>query len=355
VSQEVSEPGHCLSPGILTITHEVIVLVTFREYPDREVLRRSHDGGGRSVRTKTLRTALVANAVFSALTGAALLVFGEPIAGWIGVGTPFVHRILGGALLVFAGFVAWTGTRRAVDTFRAALISLADFSWVIGTVVLILMTLGTLEAHAILALLAIAAAVLFFGLRQLQGIGELYRDANGSRAHVLCLEVESPVAPERLWPRVADLRGIGRYAPKLARVVLREDTEPGVDAVRECTDTGGRTWAERCRRFDPDELLLEFEFLADEPGFPFPFETMSGGWEIEPCGSGSTVIVWFTVTPKYGLAHPFVLAMMARKLTTDMGAVVARMSSAARSEAVDRDAIVARDGDAACHSSATEP
>ncbi len=307
------------------------------------------------MRTKTLRTALVANALFSALTGVALLVFGEPIAGWIGVGTPVVHRVVGAGLIAFAGFVAWTGTRRTVDTFRAALISLADLLWVIGTGVLILSSLGTVEAHGVTALLLVAAVVLFFGLRQLRGIGETYRDAHGSRAHVLCVEVESPVAPEELWPMVADLRGIDRYAPRLSRVVLHGGPETGVDVVRRCTDTSGRTWAERCRRFDPDERLLEFEFLADEPGFPFPFGTMSGGWEIEPHGAGSTVIIWFTVTPKYGLAHPLVLAMTARTLTRDMEAVVERMSAAARSEATDRDAVVASAGTAACHSSTSEP
>jgi Ca2+/Na+ antiporter len=307
------------------------------------------------MRTKTLRTALVANALFSALTGMALLVFGEPIAGWIGVGAPFVYRVLGGGLLVFAGLVGWIGTRRTVDTFRAALISLADLLWVIGTVVLILSTLETVETHGIVALLLVATVVLFFGLRQLRGIEETYRDARGSRAHVLCVEVESPVAPEELWPMVADLRGIGRYAPQLARVVLRESDASRVETIRECTDTGGRTWAERCRRFDPEERILEFDFLADEPGFPFPFGTMSGGWEVESRGSGSTVIVWFTVTPKFRPAHPFVLAMMARTLTRHMEAVVERMSSAARRDAIDRDAVVARAGTAACHASMARP
>jgi hypothetical protein len=137
-----------------------------------------------------------------------------------------------------------------------------------------------------------------------------------------------------MWLVVADLVNIKTYSPNLTEVILRDDAQPGVGAVRQCTDNKGKTWGEHCQRYDHQTRVVDFAFLADEPGFPYPFKTMDGGWEVVSSGSGSTVNIWFEVTPKYGPAHPMILAMMAKDLAGVFGAVVARMAAAARGESV---------------------
>ncbi len=44
--------------------------------------------------------------------------------------------------------------------------------------------------------------------------------------------------------------------------------------------------------------------------------------------------IWFEVTPKNRFLHPLILAMMSRNLARSFGEVVARMTAAARGEAV---------------------
>lgn len=284
--------------------------------------------------TTTLRTALLSNALFSTLSGLVFIIFSRSVADLIGIGEPIIYQVVGVGLLGFASFVGWIGTRKQIDTFLAALISIADFLWVVGTLGLIMLVFGALQPAGIFTLLLIAAIVLFFGLRQLQGIGSVYATSGKPHTHMLCVAVDTPASPTEIWPIIADLQSIRLYSPNLTEVILRHDAEPGVDVVRQCTDVNGKTWGEYCRRYDHQARRIEFEFLADEPGFPYPFKKMLGGWEVEPNGTGSTINIWFEVTPKYGIAHSIILTLMARNLASSFGAVVARMTAAARGEGV---------------------
>ena len=286
------------------------------------------------MKATTLRMALLSNAVFSALSGLAFLTLSRSIADIIGGGAPILYQVIGGGLLAFAGFVGWTGTRQSINTFFAALISLADLVWVIGTLVLIAVGFGALQTGGMVLLVVIAVIVLFFALRQLQGVNQVYAVTDKPGTYALCVSVDTPVSPDDIWPIIADLPSINRYSPNLKEVILRDNAAPGVDAIRQCTDSNGNTWGEHCKRYDEEARRVEFEFLADEPGFPYPFETMLGGWEVEPNGAGATVNIWFEVTPKYGPAQPIILVLMARNLAESFGEVVAHMTAAARGEAV---------------------
>jgi hypothetical protein len=282
----------------------------------------------------TLRTALLSNALFSTLSGLTCIVFSSSVAALIGLGAPIIYQIIGVGLVGFACFVAWTGTRQPINAFLAALISMADFLWVLGTLLLLVLAAGALNPAGIASLIAIAAIVLFFGIRQLQGIGELYALPGKPATHKLCVAVDTPEPADKMWAVIADLGSIDAYSPNLTRVILRDDAEPGVDAVRQCTDVNGKTWGEHCTRYDPDARSVAFQFLADEPGFPYPFKTIVGGWDVVPKADGSTVTIWFEVTPKYKLLHPVILALMSRNIARSFGEVVARMTAAARGEEV---------------------
>jgi hypothetical protein len=284
--------------------------------------------------TTPLRTALLANALFSALSGLTCIMFSSSVAALIGLGAPIIYQIIGVGLVGFAGFVAWTGTRQPISAFLAALISMADFLWVVGTLLVLVLAAGALHPAGIASLIAIAAIVLFFGIRQLQGIGKLYALPGKPTTHKLCVAVDTPAPADNMWAVIADLGSIHAYSPNLTRVILRDDAQPGVDAVRQCTDVSGKTWGEHCTRYDPDARSVAFQFLADEPGFPYPFTTMVGGWDIVPKEDGSTVTIWFEVTPRYTLLHPLILALMSRNIARSFGEIVARMTAAARGEEV---------------------
>lgn len=281
-----------------------------------------------------LRRELLANAAFSTLSGGTFVLFGPAVADLIGIGIPLVYQIIGLGLLVFAGYVLWIATRKTVDTFAVLQISLGDFLWVMGTLVVILLTLPSLHWGGLVAMLLVAAVVLRFGIGQLNGISKAYAIPNKHNTHRICVAIDTPEPADKLWPIIADLPSIREYSPHLETVILREDTTPGVGAVRQCTDDKGKTWAEHCTRYDHDARALDMHFLADEPGFPYPFQTMDGGWEVVPNGNGSTVNIWFEVTPKNRWTHPIILAMMTKNLASNFGDVVARMTATARGEAI---------------------
>jgi hypothetical protein len=283
----------------------------------------------------TLRTALLGNAVFSTISGLIFALRSDAVADLIGVGDAWIYLVLGIALLGFAGLVAWVATRRPINAFYALLISVADAGWVLGTALLIaLLGVAAFQAYGLLVLIAIAAAVLCFCIAQLLGIGRMFALPGTPGAQRLTVLVDAPAPPDVLWSRIADLGGIGRFSPNLARVLLRADARPGVGATRQCSDHNGRTWAEHCERFDPAARVVAMRFLADESGFPYPFATMSGGWQVAPRGADSTVKIWFDVTPKFRLAQPLILALMSRTLARGFAEIVTRLMLDARGSAI---------------------
>lgn len=287
---------------------------------------------------QTLKRALLANALFSIISGLTLIVFSQPVAELVGLGAPRLYQITGAGLLAFAGYVVWTATRSPINTYEALQISLGDFLWVLGTVVIIAFAYSSLNPAGILVMLLVAAIVLAFGIGQLKGIGNVYAVPGKTAAYRICIAVDTPEPADKIWSIIADMASIKEYSPHLTHVSLRNDATPGVGAVRQCTDDKGKTWAEQCTRYDHDARALKVTFLANEPSFPYPFKTMDGGWDVRSSGSGSTVHVWFEVTPKYPWFHAAILAFMAKNIARNFGHIVARMAAAARGEAVSQQA-----------------
>ena len=119
---------------------------------------------------KLLKNALLANAIFSTISGLTFMLASGAVADLVGLGEPWLNQGLGAGLLGFAVLVGWTATRPSIDTALARMISFGDFGWVLGTMVVIALFFGQLNAMGILAMLVIAAIVLVFGLSQLRGI-----------------------------------------------------------------------------------------------------------------------------------------------------------------------------------------
>lgn len=275
--------------------------------------------------TSLLKRALLTNAGFSALCGGAFAVLSAQVAAFVGLGDPILYRVIGAGLLLFAALVGWVATRNPISGFYAALISSADLLWVAGTAVFIVLAYQHLSIPGLIAVLAVAGVVLLFALLQLQGIVQMHA-APGRPGHSrLWVAVTTPVSADSMWARIADLGSIKRYSPTLVKVMLRDGARPGLNAVRQCTDQAGKTWAEHCTRFDTAARTVEMRFLVDEKAFPYPFGAMSGGWTVDAQPSGSTVRIWFEVTPKHAALHPFILAVMSRDLARSFGDTVARM------------------------------
>ena len=115
-----------------------------------------------------LRRALLSNAAFSASCGVVIMLFDETIVSLI---TTMEHRLwpLGLMLVGFAASLAWFATRRTLTSAWVCSVIVADFAWVVGTVVLLAGWHEQLSAAGVAILIAIGAVVLLFG--ELQWIG----------------------------------------------------------------------------------------------------------------------------------------------------------------------------------------
>jgi len=274
-----------------------------------------------------LRLALAANAAFSTSFGLLMSFQPKLIGEWLGVDAPLVLQAVGIGLVIFAAELIYQATRQRVVTWRALIASAADFSWSIGSFVLLLAMPQLFSSLGNLVVLAVAAAVLVFGAWQLWAAGYAHKTGqDGEYRH--CIIVESNAPADKLWRSIGDIGDIKNYMPLLKHSAILDGKAPGVGAVRVCEDHAGKQWSEELTEFNPGRGFV-VRFLSEAPNFPFPAKTMRGGWEITPSSAGSKVMVWWELTPKSKLAAPIILPLLAFQADRDFPKIIQRMAAAA--------------------------
>ncbi len=115
---------------------------------------------------KNLRHVLRANAAFSMVSGVTALLGGSWISRELGIDHSMLTRLIGAGLIGFAAAVAAISRldeRRL--TAEALLVSIADATWVLGTIAVVLA--GWLNTTGALAMSLIALVVADLGATQL--------------------------------------------------------------------------------------------------------------------------------------------------------------------------------------------
>lgn len=248
------------------------------------------------------------------------------VGGWLGVNAPLLLQFIGAGLLLFAGDLVHQATRPRMASWRALPSSLADFGWVVGTAMLLVLFPALLSSTGTLLALAVAVLVLLLGIFQIVGIDRLHRSPDG-RLHRHCIRVAVGVPAEAMWAAVSRLGEISRHMPMLRSSRLRDDAAPGPGCVRECEDRSGKRWAEECTLFHPEERRFDVEFLCDEPGFPFPASEMRGGWQVVALDTASCeVMVWWELRPRPHWLAPFMLPLLAFQADRDFPRVIHSMA-----------------------------
>ncbi|MGB7651202.1 MAG: SRPBCC family protein [Gallionella sp.] len=274
-----------------------------------------------------LRLALAANAVFS-LSSALFMLFRPALVGeWLGIHAALILQLVGCGLVIFAVELIYQATRQRVATWRALLASVADFSWVAGSIVLLLAFPQLLSPSGNVLVLAVAGAVFGFGAWQLWAAGRAHKTGkDGEYRH--CIIVETNVPAEKMWRVIGNIGDIKNYMPSLKHSVVLEGKMPSVGAVRACEDYAGKQWSEECTEFNFGRSFA-VRFLSEAPNFPFPAKTMRGGWEVTPSDVGSRIVVWWELTPKSKLLAPVILPLLAFQADRDFPKIIERMATAA--------------------------
>ncbi len=275
--------------------------------------------------TRPLRSALLTNAVFS-LSSALLMIFQPSLVGnWLGISAPLILQAVGVGLVIFAVDLFHQATRHRIATWRALYASVADFLWVIGTFILLVLFPSTLSLTGVALVISVALAVFLFGSWQLWGIGQAHKlETSGQYRHCILVAVNAPA--NTMWHVIGRIGDIKRYMPSLKRSSILDGKTPGVGAMRVCEDHVGKQWAEECIEFKEGQGF-KVRFVSEAPNFPFPAKNMLGGWEIIPAGKGSEVMIWWELEPKPKLLAPILLPLLAFQADRDFPNIVQRMAA----------------------------
>ncbi len=260
-----------------------------------------------------LRNLLRANALFSTVTGLVAAVAAGPVAELLGVDQVWVVRVLGGALVAFAGVVfVVSGVRTSLLLPASLIVSIGDLVWVAGT--LAAFALGWLSTSGVVAMGATGVIVLGLGLAQLRARAAAVRAIAASDGdfdevppiEVVTFDRPASVTPEQLWPVMIDHELYAKLALNLT--AAKGLTPDGLGFQRSCTDTAGRSWSETCTLWEPGR---RFDVDVDTSDYPYPLGRMQGSWRVEPAGpEGSTVGMTFAFQPTPGLRGRFFVAVM---------------------------------------------
>ncbi|MDD2701378.1 MAG: SRPBCC family protein [Sideroxydans sp.] len=270
-----------------------------------------------------LRAALFANAIFS-LSSALLMIFRPDIVErWLGIQAQTIIEVIGIGLIIFASALIILATRTRISLWLALLASMADFMWVLGSVVLVFAWPELFSQTGEWVILAVAGDVLVFGVLQLWGIAQSQRvQETGEYQHSINIETNAPM--ESMWRVIGDLGNIKKYMPQLTSSEILGEKTPGVGAVRACSH-GSQRWAEECTAFVPGHSF-DVRFLTEAPDFPFPVTSMRGGWKVSPASNGSLVNVWWKYVPKHKILSPIFVALFARQIDRDFPGIIQRMA-----------------------------
>ena len=282
--------------------------------------------------SRLLKIALAGNALFS-LTCAAIMLNSPTLVGqWMGFEYPWVYQVIGGGLVVFAMDLLHQATRNSVSSLRALIASLTDFSWVLGTALILAFYSDYFSGMGKLMLVGIAAGVCAFGILQAVGIVRLYQVASKPGVLHYCIRATSDAPLEALWRIIANLADIKRYAANLADSRMVNSNELAVSetgAVRECTDLKGKQWQEELVHIAEYERLT-LRFVAEAEDFPFPATAMMGGWAVLPAKQGTQVEVYWDLIPKRAWTAFLLMPVLEYQIKTSFPAVLGRMAADAK-------------------------
>jgi hypothetical protein len=279
-----------------------------------------------------LRRALFANALFSLATGLLWVVAPGWTAAWLGDVAPWMLRLIGVGLLLFAAFLVWLARRPTPPASYALIATGADLIWVAGSAGLLLLPAPIFSATGARLVAGVAGVVLLFAVLQLAGLRALTRNRRGRTTARSAFEIKQrvEVSPAAIWDLVRDLEGIGRFSADLEQV---EVTGERIGARRTCENTSGDRWTENVTGWDDTARTLTLQFDAEAPDFPLPVEEMYGGWSVHAAGDHADVTIWYEYTLPWGLPGEIAAPLIAQRFRGMMEATLSNMEAEAKQTA----------------------
>jgi hypothetical protein len=264
------------------------------------------------IKEKLLRLCLTANFLFSGTSGIALLAAPSVITVFLGEAVPhWLMLALGAGLLLFAAGLLRQILRRPLSRGEALLTILMDDTWVLASILLLVLAPDWFSAAGQWLIGGVAAAVAAIALAQWIGLRRL----DGATRKSIRFKFRRSIAAscEQVWPVIADHEGYADVADNLSRVEVVAGQ--GLGMARRCYDNKGRGWNETCVLWDEGRT---YSFEVDTSDYPFPLREVRGTWGVEPADGGSVITMTFDIVAQYGAPGRLVMGLALRLMFSSL-------------------------------------
>lgn len=271
---------------------------------------------------RPLRLALVANGLFSLLSGAscvlvpsaiASIVFAQPTAVF-GVSAATLVFELGIGLLAFAALVLWTSGQSLLHRGRVKLITALDVGWVLASAALLFAAPELWTSAGLTIIVIVATAVAAFAIEQTFGLMLLYQGQSDVKAQrrdnqlTLTARAVTQASAERVWQVMSHQEAYADVADNISKVEITSGS--GDTLERRCFDNDGKSWNESCTLWDEGRAFA-FRVHTEAPDYPYPIAALAGEWSLSPVADGTQIQMVFHVTAKPGLMNGLLFRLMA--------------------------------------------
>lgn len=276
---------------------------------------------------ESLRPPLLTNAAFSGATGLLSTIAPSAVGAWLGPDLDRFYLFIGIALLLFSAMLVVI-TRRPTPIVVLA-ITTADVGWIVSTTAALIVWRDDFTPLGFALVSGCNVIVALIAWLQQRSIRNAFAAAGGMPdEYYVCVAAHVPVNADAFWKVLADIGAIQRYMPSLKSSALTVGEKPGPGSIRTCENLKGQVWSEKCTEWEEGKSFTVV-FDTEEPGYPYPFSRMRGGWRVEPNANGCTVEVWWLVVPRRPWTAAALLPVMATSAQRDFSEIIARMAYAA--------------------------
>lgn len=121
-----------------------------------------------------LRRGLIGNAIFSAVTGALMIVGARPVSEFTGLTPMWVPAVIGVGVLLWALDVGWLARKDKIESSKAWFVIAGDLAWMVVSYGIIiagvpeLTTAGNWTVAVLAEIVGIFAVVQYLGLRRMR-------------------------------------------------------------------------------------------------------------------------------------------------------------------------------------------
>lgn len=248
--------------------------------------------------SKTARTFLGLNAVFSLAMGAGLVIAPGPSAELLfAASAPWqtiALRALGIGLILFGLALILMARNRFLTGGQVMVITIMDIGWILGSALLLIFGGQIFSGFGQASVLAVAGAVAVFAIGQYLGAQNIAPPLSQASVEIaggrIMARVARPVRAPRdvVWRVMTDHPGYADVADNLSRVeVVKGD---GIGMQRRCFGPKGENWLETCDLFD-EGSAFGFRVHTEAADYPYPISDLRGKWSVIGDGDGSTFVI----------------------------------------------------------------